>query len=216
MTRAGCFDVRPRFSPDGTRLANGVSGYNPPRVGIRNLETGAVRTLKIDSLDLAWSPGGRRLAVAGYDLFVYNLQGRLVRELSGQDAEEVDWSRQNRLAWDSGPRKDLLVSGPSFADIQRFPVVGDGPRWSPDGQRILFECDEGACVINADGTDRKVLSRRCENTESGRAWAPDGKQIACIDGDSSALVTIDIRTGKRRIVKRGQFSGELDWQARPK
>ena len=52
-------------------------------------------------------------------------------------------------------------------------VAGEGPRWSPDGSKIVFEADGTIRVMNANGSNVVSL------TNGHRPdWSPDGKRIA--------------------------------------
>jgi Tol biopolymer transport system component len=46
--------------------------------------------------------------------------------------------------------------------------------WSPDGSRLVFGCQEGVWLIDADGSGL----RRLTNDASNPQWSPDGTQIA--------------------------------------
>jgi Tol biopolymer transport system component len=55
---------------------------------------------------------------------------------------------------------------------------GDEPSWSPDGVTIAYASPDGIGLMNADGTNTRLV--RARGTQP--AWSPDGQQIAFIDG----------------------------------
>jgi len=78
----------------------------------------------------------------------------------------------------------------------------DQPAWSPDGTQVVFRCAPGLCLVNADGTGRRILIRRA----CGRGfcsyfapnWSPDGTKVAFSSDEAtfgiSTPFTTDIYT----------------------
>jgi len=56
---------------------------------------------------------------------------------------------------------------------------GSDARWSPDGSRVAFQASGQLWVVNADGTDLRLLTQNLENSPvAGEfSWAPNGKRI---------------------------------------
>ncbi|HEY0044772.1 MAG TPA: amidohydrolase family protein [Allosphingosinicella sp.] len=56
------------------------------------------------------------------------------------------------------------------------------PRFSPDGKRIAFTSDRGGgnniWIMNADGSDKRQLTKETFNLLNNPAWSPDGRFIA--------------------------------------
>jgi Tol biopolymer transport system component len=56
-----------------------------------------------------------------------------------------------------------------------------GPKWSPDGRKILFDSERDGnrevYVMDADGGNQTRLTRN-NATDSATSWSPDGSQIA--------------------------------------
>ncbi len=132
----------------------------------------------------SFCPGGDRLAVMGYLIYIVNSDGGGLRPLIA--GEYPDWSPvDNRIVFrncfggdcgiwitdaDAGGRLRLTTGG------------GDGqPAWSPDGKRIAFISEEEGnfeiYVINADGSGRKRLTNRLVS-DGLPTWSPDGQWIA--------------------------------------
>jgi Tol biopolymer transport system component len=59
-----------------------------------------------------------------------------------------------------------------------------GPRWSPDGNQILFMARDGAFVASSLGG---AVTRVASGTLSGAAWAPDGRRILLARGVDLAI-----------------------------
>lgn len=62
---------------------------------------------------------------------------------------------------------------------------GFGPSWSPGGDEIVF-VDQGIEIMNADGTDRRVIDS--EGGGTSPAWSPDGNQIVFFDDVRDGVV----------------------------
>lgn len=212
-----CTDIRPAFSWDHKRLATTTGdrvGAAPAFVWIR---TSSGRILdrfptRIETSGLAWSPHRRQMAVAtSSGVFIHDLGTGRDRSLNRTETDGVSWSRQGRLAWDDGRVwGDILIAAAPGRRARRLHVRGDSPKWSPDGRRLLFECLEGACLANVDGSGRRILSRGCETTEGGLAWSPDGREVAC-QGKDGILVVVSVSSRHTRLINRRVWVGKLAW-----
>ncbi len=110
--------------------------------------------------------------------------------------------RQVPIAVDEGSWMDVDVSpdGRTIAftllgDIYTLPIAGgtptriaDGlawethPRFSPDGRRIAFTSDRGGgeniWVMNANGSDKRQVTKESFRLTNQPTWSPDGRFIA--------------------------------------
>ncbi len=194
-------DSRPRFSPDGTRIAflSNRKDEKQPQVYVIPLGGGEARQvtdLKGTFGSLAWSPDGKRLAF----------------EFRKKDTEEVEREK------DPGKKKLGVVArriervffkldGAGFLPRERWHIWTVGaaggrpvqvtrraayddlaPAWSPDGRRIAFmsnraddpDLDPDAVdlfVVSAKG-GRERLIETPPGFKTNPAWSPDGKWIA--------------------------------------
>lgn len=216
-----CFDRYPRFSPGGRRLATvNDAEVADNYVSIRTLRGQVLSRLLVrDGVsDFAWGPQGDVFAVNDFERiwFLERSSGefRQYRRTGGVD---VAWSRQGRLAWTNEPAGGLMVAD-RRRRVRRYNVRGGAsrPDWSPDGRRLAFlSVIRGAAyIINANGTGRRLLNRRCAATTlSSLAWSPDGRRVAC-DTDNGDLLSVDVRTRRARALVRNIYPLDIDWQPR--
>jgi hypothetical protein len=107
------------------------------------------------------------------------------------------------------------VSGPRGEDWRRILPAQDLarlPRWSYDGSRLAYACGGFLCAARADGSNRRLLTRRClmEFDEyGGMAWSPDGRSVACMGGRFGDLITVRLDTKDWRIVRRRPDSADF-------
>lgn len=147
----------PRWSPDGQRIA--FDSFDPAagqsRVYVMNSDGSGVHVLAPDTGDNfspEWSPDGSRL------LFLSNRSPRFWWTMHVMQA---DGSGEQQLAGDEACATNVGAA-----------------RWSPDGARIIYSCDEGynglIYTISADGADRKQI----ETAAAFAVWSPAGDKIA--------------------------------------
>jgi Tol biopolymer transport system component len=83
---------------------------------------------------------------------------------------------------------------------QIFSGVAEHPRWSPDGQLIVFDADTGKSIkmIPAEGGEPIAFLPETIQIMNGGlpCWSPDATQIAFIEGSSISLCVFNSRTGE--------------------
>ena len=83
---------------------------------------------------------------------------------------------------------------------QIYSGVAEHPRWSPDGQLIVFDADTGKSIrmIPAEGGEPIAFLPESIQIMNGGlpCWSPDASQIAFIEGSSVSLCVFNSRTGE--------------------
>jgi Tol biopolymer transport system component len=184
----------PAISPDGAQIAYykmradngiyvaGIDGGNPRRV-IGGSDVCCVQ----------WSPEGRRLVYfkgslrpnGTGTLLIAGLDGVLITEVGPGFAPT--WAPDgNRLAY-AGCAPNSTQCGIFVFDIRSHTARqitrdnGGSPQWSPLGDKIVYQADDGKShinlfVVDVDGTDRKQLTSGRGN-DGQPDWSRDGSTI---------------------------------------
>ncbi|MDP3746595.1 MAG: S9 family peptidase [Phenylobacterium sp.] len=201
---------RPRWSPDGQRLAYVVSGPDGgPQIHVRWITSGRsaqVATLEQAPGDLAWSPDGKSLAIT-------MLTPGEPAKLAAPPAkpEGARWAAplrvEDRMTWRADGDGELK---PGFSHIFVVSADGGSPRqltfgkfddngpltWSRDGRHVLFAANRGKDwerdpneseiwqVGVADGTMTQLTTR--VGPDAAPEVSPDGRLIAYLGYDDAA------------------------------
>jgi eukaryotic-like serine/threonine-protein kinase len=83
------------------------------------------------------------------------------------------------------------------------------PRWSPDGQRLVFSSQRGIEMIPAFGGVSRLLVPRPQDTWLDATWSPDGQSIAYPSGDS--VFTRQLNGGTSRTLGRIAEAHSCSW-----
>ena len=187
-------------------------------------ETGEVSGVLAHSVsihDLAFSPAGELLAVAGGDgaVWLWRVGSReMALRCEGHEAwtVAVDWS----------PRGDLLASASNDSSL-RIWNAEDGTEvhrldygaktfdvaWSPDGGSLAVASEDGRVSVWSRETWREQL--RCEGHDDEVncvRWSPDGRFLAT-GGDDQGIRIWDSETGSliHRYPFREAYAWRLSW-----
>jgi serine/threonine-protein kinase len=89
-------------------------------------------------------------------------------------------------------------------------AVETGPRWSPDGTRILFLTRGGVSVASSlGGSSQPVVPPSVASNVVSAAWSPDGREIAFVRADS--LFVASAEGGEARPVATGSDLHSCAW-----
>lgn len=163
LTEGSDRSVWPRWSPDGQWIAflRDSGGDERFQIWVMRRDGRRLRQLtqlpKAGHRDIAWSPDGTRIA------FTSNSAGQ------GYGVEVLDVASGERRVLTDGAYDDMA------------------PRWSPDGEWLLFtsrrdlvRTNSDLFLVRADGGDAVPLDTRsgvdAESTDG--KWSPDGRSIA--------------------------------------
>ena len=214
LTRNTFFDDDPDWSPDGRRIvlvsAQDSTPGAPtrrPEIFVMNADGSDMRRLLVTAGPARhprWSPDGSRIAFAAYDAevrgyrpYVINSDGSNVRLLTSSPVENFspEWSpdgaqllflsnRPPRSWWtmyiiaaDGSGERQLAGNAVCATNVS-------GARWSPDGSRIAYACDDqfgGIFTILADGTQPTPVSTGTPEglaKDVGPVWSRNGRQLA--------------------------------------
>jgi dipeptidyl aminopeptidase/acylaminoacyl peptidase len=196
-------EARPRWSPDGFRIAfEATPAQGPSGVYVMSADGSDVERLTTETLKAGrpdWSPDGSRLvfdamsAHPNINDVVAQLSQIWVMDADGSDAH-------------------ALTSGRSS---------NHSPRWSPAGDTIVFTHDRDIYVMNVDSTGMTNLTPTSETDFYDRdpAWSSDGRRIVFAStrnhGDAESLFTMNPDgTDVQPVIDRaiGFCCPEPDWR----
>lgn len=196
-------DLRPSFSPDGTRILFQERIDDNTEIFSVNADgTLPVNLSQNPAKDVApaFSPDGSKIAFSSnrggslslYQIYVMNADGSDQKMIFGDRAQSGDpaWSPDGKQVIFANDRE-----GGRTGNFELFSIPADGglekrltvrprydvnPAYSPDGSKIAFvsNTDGNAEIylMNADGSGILRITRDLADDRSPR-WSPDGKKI---------------------------------------
>ena len=164
-----------------------------------------------DSFSPTWSPDGHQIAFnRDSHIYVIDTDGENLRQLTRHKNNEQDlhpdWSPDGKLiAFDrfagDAPHHhaNIYTVDPFNKIVQRvtdFDFNAQSPKWSPDGQWILFQGQGDLHAIRPDGSDKRIVAKhRLGEPKWLGGWSPDGRRIVYLEwgaaGDRIVVATLD-------------------------
>jgi Tol biopolymer transport system component len=224
LTNTTMAEGYPAWSPDGRRIAfEGDSPNGNFDIYVMDADGSNVHRLTSDprrDVGPAWSPDGTQIVFmsdrAGQDFDIYSMRadGSSVERLT---AGATTWFPQfspdgARLAFHVG--RDVHVfelKTRALQPLTKDPENGMYPTWSPDGKRIAFMSWRNGrteiFMMNADGSDQRVLVSTASGSAIDPRWSPDGSRIVFVEtpateerfGETarleSVISVVDVATG---------------------
>ena len=205
----------PSFSPDGSLAA--AVWHLKGTVRVWDVATSRI-VHEVDAmpgaLRTAFSPDGKRLAIAGLDTdvgVVVDVQsGKEMFSLEGHEdqLQDVDWSPDGRWIATSSYDATVGIWDARTGDL-RFSLFHDGPvgdaDWSPDGGRLVTGSSDGRATVweitGAGG--KRLFSLSAQDTSSGMrgvAFSPDGNRVLTGNAAITAAKVWDV-----------SHSGDAEW-----
>jgi dipeptidyl aminopeptidase/acylaminoacyl peptidase len=223
-------DLRPRWSPDGNRIAfissrpsfKDKSDRANSQIWVINPAGGEpyqLTNFKTDVIDFRWSPDGRFIAFIAKDTLTTEEE---MKRKKKDDAIVVDVDVKHNSLWlfDVEKRKIVkkLTDGITVSNFS----------WSPDGRFISavvqkspvaeYSTYSRILIISLDDTSKRELIPG-ETGNFNPKWSPDGKRIAFINsfgmkrGDilrQSRLFIIDVDGRNKRNLTPLDFKGDVN------
>ena len=190
-------DLKPSWSPDGTRLAytcyhqpDGSLG-GPQRICVRNADgTGFVALSNTFAEDFgpAWSRDGKQIGFTTFTPGSPTLIGIMNADGSGRSslaafsgAADPDWSPDNATLVFDQSNSIWTYNRLTQTALRITNATGDSlPHYSPNGAKIVFQSTRDGqpeiYVMNPDGTGQTRLTNN-PAWDTAPVWSPDGTKI---------------------------------------
>jgi hypothetical protein len=185
------------WSPDSTKLVYSTLVSGVYQIAVMNADGSSQTQLTTganDSYFPGWSPDGTKLLFSCSDgsyiqLCVMNADGtgqiQITNTTSGVPIS-ADWSITNRIAYGcyDGTHQQICTMNPDgTGNTQITNATSDyeGPKWSADGSRIVFQ-DQGFLyvyrigIMNADGSNLQHITTAATDVQYPD-WSPDNTKI---------------------------------------
>jgi WD40 repeat protein len=203
----------PSFSPDGSLAAAAWLEEGTVRVW----DVATSRTVhEIDAgpgpFRTAFSPDGKRLAIAGLDselgVVVDVRSGEELFSLEGHEGgiHDVDWSPDGRSIATSSFDATVGIWDAQTGDL-RFSLFHDGPvvdsDWSADSSRLVTGGSRATVWEVTEAGGERLFSLAAQDTSSGVqgvAFSPDGNRVLTGDAAITAAKVWDV-----------SLSGDAEW-----
>jgi len=202
----GVFEIHPRPSPDGTRIAYGT--YDPTddhNQFIWLIDPDGSNPIMVTDVPTQfwdWLPDGSGMLIGSYegwsrnaslvadgDWALLDFATDEVTAIVDTVDREIRWFPQlapdgSTIAFTSANGGDVAVWLYDVSTREESELaIGSLAAWSPDGAGIVLERDATIWLIGADGTDEHLLASEADVGLTSPTWSPDGQWIAFVRDD---------------------------------
>jgi len=218
VTRHGSISIKPKFSPDGTRIAYLSYKDRYPFLYIFDRRTGKSTPLSKNvglNAAPAWAPDGNRLALVlskdgNTEVYLKDVSGSGSKRLTNHRASDTSPTfspdgQQIAFVSDRIGRPQIFAMDVNGGNVRRLSYQGGSaydPAWSPDGKSIACVTERSGegleiYVMGADGGNARRLTDSRGGNESP-SWSPDSRHVVfgSTRSGKSELWAVTIETGQ--------------------
>jgi Tol biopolymer transport system component len=243
LTDGSGLDQAPQWSPTGDQIAFVRHGADRVETSFGSVTSSALWVMNADGSDphsvvtndrgasitfFSWSPDGTQFAYGSYGrgpegIFTTEADGSNRRHVFEGSGGTILWSPDgSELLFDStlgisimnadGSKLRTLIGG---EQMQRYAAF----RWSPDGEQILYvrpveeSREDQLWVIDADGSNERLVAEDLTWRSEGFAWSPDGAFVTFERGGDIWTAALD-GSGERRLTSSADFEHSPAWASR--
>jgi CSLREA domain-containing protein len=240
LTNDDSYDLSPRWSPDGTKIAFVSDRSGNMEVYVMNANGSGVVNLSqnpADDRSPAWSPDGTKIAFqtsrdGNDEIYVMNSNGSNQTNLTNFIAHDTDpdWSPDGtQIAFSFGNfgQRDIAVmdsAGVDSINITNTNGVDDfDPSWSPNGGAIAYTRHNGGTdyeiyAMSANGQNQ-TNTTNYPTADMSPAWSPDGEKIAFSSDDEGDrdvnVMNVDGSDVENLTFDYDPINASPDWEAIP-
>ncbi|MCF6284782.1 MAG: Tol-Pal system beta propeller repeat protein TolB, partial [Candidatus Hydrogenedentes bacterium] len=230
VTKHNSISIKPKFSPDGTKIAYLSYKDRYTFLYVFDRITGkSVPLSKEVGLNIApaWSPDGKQLAHVlskdgNNEIYLRNADGTNLHRLTRNrdvDTSPVFAPSGTHIAFvsDRGGSAQIYSMDLNGENTKRLSYQGGAsydPAWSPDGKFIAYVAEKRGdgleiYVMNADGSSAQRVSNSQGSNESP-SWSADSRHIvfSSTRHGQKSLYNFSLESGEERKVPRISLSSE--------
>ena len=194
------------FSPDGTQLAFGL--HNAVEVYTADGKPTEARHYTSSARGVAWSPDGKQIAWAGWNLGVWEPWGVVSQLPSGFNSNRFDLQPEGQAV--TIDANHGLRWWSANGAVKRFEALPEGLnhiKWSPDSKKLgVSFFGDLALSVNGGPLQVQIHQQHVE----GMCWSADGKQLAIPFERGAKILDLDGNV-LHKVDGHAEYVQMLDW-----